>query len=164
MAVAHYLEALKWQKELIKIHTVFGGKNPHPNYLVGGMACAIDLDSDNAINIERLNLVQASDRSRQRSSSSSSTFPICSRSRRFYPEWTKIGGGLGSYMAYGDVPQAGIDDPSQFRFPRGVILDTQPRRGARGRSDRSAGRSASRSRTRGTSIRTARRRCIPGKA
>ena len=40
MAVAHYLEALKWQKEIVKIHTVFGGKNPHPNYLVGGMACA----------------------------------------------------------------------------------------------------------------------------
>jgi hydrogenase large subunit len=30
MAVAHYLEALKWQKEIIKIHTVFGGKNPTP--------------------------------------------------------------------------------------------------------------------------------------
>ncbi|MGD0437397.1 MAG: nickel-dependent hydrogenase large subunit, partial [Bryobacteraceae bacterium] len=32
MAVAHYLEALKWQKEIVKIHTVFGGKNPHPHY------------------------------------------------------------------------------------------------------------------------------------
>src|SRR5512135_3716385 len=58
MAVAHYLEALKWQKEIVKIHTIFGGKNPHPNYLVGGMACAIDLNSDNAINIERLNYVK----------------------------------------------------------------------------------------------------------
>ena len=27
MAVAHYLEALKWQKEIVKIHTIFGGKN-----------------------------------------------------------------------------------------------------------------------------------------
>ena len=35
MAVAHYLEALKWQKEIIKIHTIFGGKNPHPQ-LPGG--------------------------------------------------------------------------------------------------------------------------------
>src|ERR1035438_4242684 len=26
-AVCHYLEALKWQKEIIKIHTIFGGKN-----------------------------------------------------------------------------------------------------------------------------------------
>src|SRR5438270_5261325 len=34
MAVAHYLEALEWQKEVIRIQTIFGGKNPHPNYLV----------------------------------------------------------------------------------------------------------------------------------
>ena len=55
MAVAHYLEALKWQKEIIKIHTVFGGKNPAPQ-LPGRRHCrAISLQSDNAINMERLN-------------------------------------------------------------------------------------------------------------
>ncbi|SUG55647.1 uptake hydrogenase large subunit [Salmonella enterica subsp. diarizonae] len=37
LAVAHYLEALDFQKEIVKIHTVFGGKNPHPNWLVGGV-------------------------------------------------------------------------------------------------------------------------------
>src|SRR5208337_5097065 len=58
MAVAHYLEALKWQKDIIKIHTVFGGKNPHPNYLVGGVPSAINLQGDSAINIERLNMVK----------------------------------------------------------------------------------------------------------
>ena len=41
----------------------------------------------------------------------------------FYPEWTKIGGGLGNYMVYGDLPQNGIGDVAQFRFPRGVILN-----------------------------------------
>ncbi len=61
MAVAHYLEALKWQKEIIKIHTVFGGKNPHPNYLVGGMASAISMQGDNAINMERSELRQRPD-------------------------------------------------------------------------------------------------------
>jgi hydrogenase large subunit len=30
MAVTHYLEALDLQKEIVKIHTIFGGKNPHP--------------------------------------------------------------------------------------------------------------------------------------
>ena len=29
MAVAHYLEALDWQREFIKIHAILGGKNPH---------------------------------------------------------------------------------------------------------------------------------------
>jgi hydrogenase large subunit len=41
----------------------------------------------------------------------------------FYPEWTTYGGGLGSYMVYGDLPQNGIGDVSKFRFPRGVILN-----------------------------------------
>src|SRR5512136_1713739 len=54
LAVAHYLEALEWQKEIVKIHTVFGGKNPHPNYLVGGAPCAVNLDDSNALNAERL--------------------------------------------------------------------------------------------------------------
>ena len=29
MAVAHYLEALDWQREFIKLHAVLGGKKPH---------------------------------------------------------------------------------------------------------------------------------------
>ncbi|QIL79441.1 nickel-dependent hydrogenase large subunit [Diaphorobacter sp. HDW4A] len=63
MAVTHYLEALDLQKEWVKVHTIFGGKNPHPNYLVGGVPCAINIDGTGAsgapINIERLNFVEA---------------------------------------------------------------------------------------------------------
>ena len=54
IGVAHYLEALEWQKEIVKIHTIFGGKNPHPNYLVGGVPCSINIEEVNAINSERL--------------------------------------------------------------------------------------------------------------
>ena len=35
LAVAHYLEALDWQRDVIRLHTIFGGKNPHPNFLDG---------------------------------------------------------------------------------------------------------------------------------
>ena len=122
MAVAHYLEALKWQKEIAKIHTVFGGKNPHPNYLVGGMACALDLDSDNAINIERLNLVKGLIQE-AKGIVENLYVPDLLAVASFYPEWTQIGGGLGNFLAYGDIPQNGIDDPSGFLFPRGAILD-----------------------------------------
>jgi hydrogenase large subunit len=45
------------------MHTIFGGKNPHPNYLVGGVPCAINIDGNGAagapINMERLNFVKA---------------------------------------------------------------------------------------------------------
>ena len=122
MAVAHYLEALKWQKELVKIHTVFGGKNPHPNYLVGGMACAISLQSDNAINIERLTMVRGLIADAI-NIVENLYIPDLLAVASFYPEWTKIGGGLGNYMVYGDVPQNGIADVAKFRFPRGVILN-----------------------------------------
>jgi len=122
MAVAHYLEALKWQKELVKIHTVFGGKNPHPNYLVGGMASAISLQSDNAINMERLNLV--SEKIDEALNIVENLYvPDLLAVASFYPEWTTYGGGLGNYMVYGDLPQNGIGDVSKFRFPRGAILN-----------------------------------------
>jgi hydrogenase large subunit len=41
MAVAHYLEALTWQRDVARLHTIFGGKNPHPNFVVGGVPTAI---------------------------------------------------------------------------------------------------------------------------
>ncbi|MGP8245013.1 MAG: nickel-dependent hydrogenase large subunit [Bryobacteraceae bacterium] len=121
MAVAHYLEALQWQKEIVKIHTVFGGKNPHPNYLVGGMACAISMQGDQAIDIERLNLVRDLI-TQARRVVEGLYVPDLMAVASFYPEWTKIGGGLGNYMSYGDVPRNGIDDVAHYRFPRGVLV------------------------------------------
>ncbi|AZA14344.1 nickel-dependent hydrogenase large subunit [Corynebacterium choanae] len=50
MAVSHYLDALQYQRSIIRISTVFGGKNPHPNFLVGGMACQIDPDKSETVN------------------------------------------------------------------------------------------------------------------
>ena len=86
------------------------------------MASAISMQSDNAINMERLNLVRglikdAIDIVEQL------YIPDLIAVASFYPEWTKIGGGLGNYMTYGDLPQNGISDVSKFRFPRGAILD-----------------------------------------
>ena len=121
MAVAHYLEALQWQKEIIKIHTIFGGKNPHPNYLVGGMACAINMQGDSAINMERLNYVRGLITEALRVVEGL-YIPDLMAVASFYPEWTQIGGGLGNYMVYGDIPQNGIGDPSKFLFPPGIIL------------------------------------------
>lgn len=122
MAVAHYLEALKWQKEIIKIHTIFGGKNPHPNYLVGGVAAALNMQGDNAINMEQLNVVK--DLIAQAQTIVSQLYlPDLLAIASFYPEWTTIGGGLGNFMTYGDVPQNGIGDIGKYRIPRGIILN-----------------------------------------
>lgn len=123
MAVAHYLEALQWQKEIIKIHTLFGGKNPHPNYLVGGMACTLTPDNDGGIGMTQLAFIK--DRIREAIDFVEQVYlPDLLAIAGFYPEWTTIGGGLGNFMAYGDVPQAGIAEVSKLRFPRGVVLKT----------------------------------------
>jgi hydrogenase large subunit len=58
IGIAHYLEMLDKQREIVIPHVVFGGKNPHPHYVVGGMPCSISMDDMNApINTERLNIV-----------------------------------------------------------------------------------------------------------
>ena len=45
LAVAHYLEALDWQRDFIRMHAILGGKNPHlQSFLVGGMATPVDPD------------------------------------------------------------------------------------------------------------------------
>ena len=60
LAVAHYLEALAWQKDFIRIHAVLGGKNPHPQtFLVGGMSTAMDPNEPFAvINPERITFLR----------------------------------------------------------------------------------------------------------
>ncbi|MGE5243585.1 MAG: nickel-dependent hydrogenase large subunit [Betaproteobacteria bacterium] len=122
MAVAHYLEALEWQKEVVKIHTIFGGKNPHPNYLVGGVPCSVNLDESNALNAERLAYVGTllDDASRV---VDELYLPDLMAVASFYKDWGAIGGGLPNYLAYGDLPTNGFGDPSKFKFPRGAILN-----------------------------------------
>ena len=61
MAIAHYLNMLDKQREVVIPHVIFGGKNPHPHYVVGGMPCAISMDEMNApVNSQRLAAVDTS--------------------------------------------------------------------------------------------------------
>jgi hydrogenase large subunit len=122
LGVAHYLEALEWQKEVVKVHTIFGGKNPHPNYLVGGVPCSVNIDDANALNAERLAHVgQLFDDAM--AFVNQVYIPDLLAVAGFYKDWGAIGGGLENYMAYGDLPVNGYGDPSHFKFPRGVILN-----------------------------------------
>jgi len=122
IGVAHYLEALEWQKEIVKVHAIFGGKNPHPNYLVGGVPCSLNIDEANAINAERLSMVaKLFDDAQQ--FVEQVYIPDLLAIASFYKDWGAIGGGLSNYMAYGDLPVNGYGDVSSFKFPRGIILN-----------------------------------------
>ena len=127
MAVTHYLEALDFQKEIVKIHTIFGGKNPHPNWLVGGVPCAINLDgvgAVGAVNMERLNLVKSIiDRCIE--FTELVYIPDLIAIAKFYKGWL-YGGGLSSknVMSYGDIPDKANDySAANLMLPRGAIIN-----------------------------------------
>ena len=127
MAVAHYLEALDFQKEMVKIHTIYGGKNPHPNWLVGGVPCAINIDQNGAVgavNMERLNLV-SDIIDRMVVFTEQVYLPDLQAIASFYKDWL-YGGGLSSQnvLAYGDIPEHANDySSSSLKLPRGAILN-----------------------------------------
>jgi [NiFe] hydrogenase large subunit/hydrogenase large subunit len=123
MAVAHYLEALDWQRDVIRVHTIFGGKNPHPNFLVGGMASAINLNDTGTINAESLTKIQGMIR-RARQFVEQVYWPDLLAVASFYKEWAAIGGGVPNYLSVGEYPDNGQwRDADSMYFPRGVIFD-----------------------------------------
>jgi len=123
LAVAHYLEALEWQRDVIRIHAVLGGKNPHPQtYLVGGMASAIDANSPNVINLERIAFMAERIRT-MRQFVEQVYVPDVKAVASFYPEWWSLGAGHKNYMSYGALQQGNRSDENKFTFPRGIILD-----------------------------------------
>ena len=121
LAVAHYLEALDWQRDVIRLHTIFGGKNPHPNFLVGGMACAINIERTATINAERLEDVHGMIRRAQRFVEEV-YWPDLVAIAGFYKEWAAIGGGVSNHLAVGEYPDGDVRDASKMYFPRGIIL------------------------------------------
>jgi len=121
MAVAHYLDALAWQRDVATLHAIFGGKNPHPHFVVGGAPNPIDLDSDSAINAKRLSQVQDII-ARMRQFVDEVYVPDTLAIAGFYKDWATQGEGLGNFLCYGDFPAKSIFDPASFMVPRGAIL------------------------------------------
>jgi hydrogenase large subunit len=125
LATAHYLEALDFQKEIVKIQTIFGGKNPHPNWLVGGVPCSFnvnDVGAVGAINMERLNQV-SSIIDATTSFIDNVYVPDLLAIAGFYKEWGGIGNTGGNFLSFGDLPSKGFWDTDSYLIPRGVILN-----------------------------------------
>ncbi|HYN10894.1 MAG TPA: nickel-dependent hydrogenase large subunit [Vicinamibacterales bacterium] len=120
MAVAHYLEALDWQREFIKLHAVLGGKNPHlQSFLVGGMSTPIDPNSQAALNagtIAELKQLVA----RARDFVVRVYIPDLLAVAAAYKDWAAHGKGVGNYLAYGEYPEDDSAKPSLF-LKAGVI-------------------------------------------
>ncbi|BCA81051.1 nickel-dependent hydrogenase large subunit [Desulfuromonas sp. AOP6] len=122
MAVAHYLEALEWQKDIIKIHAILGSKNPHPQtFLVGGMSIPVDPDSQNALNADKIAFIRKLLR-KARAFVEQVYIPDLLAVASFYKDWAGIGGGVGNFLTYGDFPLDNSGGTEANWFPRGVVL------------------------------------------
>jgi hydrogenase large subunit len=129
MAVAHYLDALAWQREVARLHAIFGGKNPHPNFLVGGSPAAISVHSGagtgstavNAVGLQKVADIIEQMRTFVDQVYVPDTLAIAS----FYKDWFKTGHGegTGNFLTYGDFPSDGLSDLKHFLVPRGAILN-----------------------------------------
>jgi len=123
LAVAHYLEALEWQRDVIRIHAVLGGKNPHPQtFVVGGMATPVDPNSPQAINAESIDFLRQLIAS-MRSFIAQVYLPDVLLIASAYPEWTKIGSGTRNFLTYGGYGSGPVSDTASYLFPRGIIRD-----------------------------------------
>ena len=122
MALAHYLEALDWQRRFIKIHAILGGKNPHPqSFLVGGMATPVDPDAQASLNIDSITELR-------KLVADGVDFvsrvyvPDVLAIAPFYKDWFAIGPGVTNYLSYGEFPLDDAADPTLY-IPAGVIHD-----------------------------------------
>ena len=123
MAVAHYLDALTWQRDIAMLHAIFGGKNPHPHFLVGGVPNPIDLNSDSAVNTKRLGQVQEIIQ-RAREFVDQVYVPDMLAIAGFYKDWAQWGEGVGNFLTYGEFPgRNGMTDLGGLMIPRGAILN-----------------------------------------
>jgi len=132
MAVAHYLDALAWQRQVAQLQAIFGGKNPHPNVLVGGAPSAISVHTGagtatTAVNIVGLQQVSAII-DRMRTFVDQVYLPDILAIGSFYKDWFKTGlrRGTGNFMTYGDFPA--------LREPGSEDLSGAARRHSRPRS------------------------------
>lgn len=130
MAVAHYLEALEWQRDVVRLHAIFGGKNPHPMFLVGGVPSPISVQTTGgrggqdatAVNMVGLQTVQNVIR-KMREFVDQVYVPDTLAIAGFYKDWATQGEGLGNFLCYGEFPEEDMWTPKSFLIPRGVILN-----------------------------------------
>ena len=122
MAVAHYLEALEWQKDVIRMHATLGAKNPHAQtYIVGGMSVPVDANSQNALNVSSIAFMK--ELSKKALKFVEQVYiPDLLAVAPFYLDWAGYGEGVGNFLACGEFPLDGVPDTTNYWLPQGIII------------------------------------------
>jgi hydrogenase large subunit len=121
IAVAHYLEALEYQRKVNQVVALLGGKTPNiQNLAVGGVANAINLDNQATLNMEKLFYLK------QRLDEIKSFIEqvyfvdVCAVGA-MYADWLGYGKGVTNYLAVPDFP---LDTKgTAFDMPGGTIMN-----------------------------------------
>ena len=138
LLLSHYIEALAWAREVVKLHAIFGGKDPHPNLVVGGMPCTLSSNpgrvSEDAGGTSLNNAGFAVIRTaiaRMQAFVDQVYLPDLLLLAKRYPEWAGYGATAGNFLCYGEFPEPTLvktefadgagDYPAGYLFPRGVI-------------------------------------------
>ncbi len=123
MAVAHYLEALDWQRDVIKIQALLGAKNPHAQtYIVGGMSIPVDPESQNALNAGSIAFISGLAKKAQEFVDHV-YIPDVLAIAPFYLDWAGHGAGVGNFMSYGEFPNDTVSNTENMWLPRGIIYN-----------------------------------------
>jgi hydrogenase large subunit len=121
LATSHYLQALEYQRYANQIVAILGGKTPHiQNLAVGGVANAINLDSEATINVDRLYQIKALF-DKVIPFVQNVYFPDVCAVAGFYPDWFGYGAGVTNYMSVPDLPLDGKN--TKFDMHGGTIMN-----------------------------------------
>jgi len=120
LAVAHYLQALEYQRKANQVVAILGSKTPNiQNLAVGGVANAINLDNEATLNMRKL--VQIRDLLTEVETFVKQVYlPDVIAIGSMYPEWLGYGAGVTNYMAVPDLPLDAAG--TAFDLPGGTIM------------------------------------------
>lgn len=115
IGTAHYLEALRLQLLPARAMAIFGGKNPHPQFMqVGGVTCYDALSKEN--------LKQFRDLITETKNFIDQVYiPDLLAIAGQYKDWTQYGG-CTNFMTFGEFPTKGQEMDTRF-LPSGIIMD-----------------------------------------
>ncbi len=120
LAVTHYLQALEYQRKANQAVAILGSKTPNiQNLAVGGVANAINLDDDQALNMAKLYWIK--DLLEEVRAFVEQVYLVdVAAIGAMYPEWLGYGAGVTNYLAVPDMP---LDTKgTEFDLPGGTIF------------------------------------------
>jgi hydrogenase large subunit len=138
LLLSHYLESLAWARDVVKLHAIFGGKDPHPNLVVGGMPCSVSTNTGDinlaqggtSLNAQGFATVQTAV-TRMQEFVNQVYLPDVLLLAQVYKNWAKYGATAGNFMGFGDFPDPALvrnelvdqamDYPASYVMPQGVI-------------------------------------------